>query len=254
MTEGILRKEEPLEVPEDQAGSLEMLREHRPKASVEHTPYDKADVKQGFSTTAPIKFTMHAVFYYAGRAADNIVSLYSRAFKLDREYVADFNKSTGMAHARHGHWEKAIPLLEKVLAITPGDLDTRMHLAEAYGAANQYDKACQHLEKVLQTSPNSVGAVRALGMIHSRRRDYQRAIEYLERAVALDPDHAQAYYRLGAAYDNEKLYDQAVESFRKAILLDPRFAKAYQALGFTYESMGDRESAVQCFKKALELE
>jgi tetratricopeptide (TPR) repeat protein len=211
------------------------------------------DVDPGVSGN-PVKFAVRAVFYYAGKTADKIISLYSRAFRLDREYVADFSRSTGMAHAKRGRWEKAIPLLEKALAIAPDDQETRMHLARACGAANQYEKAHEHLGKALEANPNSGPALRALGILCSRRQDYERAIQYLKRAVELDPDHAQAFYRLGAAYDNRKLYDRAVESFKEAIRLDPRCAKPYQALGFTYESMGDRESAVECFKKALELE
>jgi len=254
MTKRKRRAKQPVEAMDGRTPSPDVLEEDEVIAGPEHAAGTETDVKEGFSAAAPIKFAVHTAFYYAGRIADKVVSLYSRAFKLDREHVADFNKSTGIAHARHGRWEKAIPLLEKVLAITPGDQETRMYLAEAYGAANEYEKACQHLEQVLEMNPDSAPAVRALGIIHSRRQDYERAIEYLERAAELDPDHVEAYYRLGAAYDNKKLYDQAVESFKKAIQLDPRFAKAYQALGFTYESMGDRESAVECFKKALELE
>ena len=227
--------------------------EDRPIAGVADIRLEEAEVDRGFSGN-PVKFAMRAVFYYAGKAADKIVSLYSRVFRLDREYVADFNRSTGIAHAERGRWEEAIPLLEKALAINPDDQGTRMHLARACGNANRYERAYLHLEKALKASPNSGPVVRALGNLCSRRQDYERAIQYLKRAVELDPDHAQSFYRLGAAYDNRKLYGQAVESFKEAIRLDPRSAKAYQALGFTYESMGDRESAVECFKKALELE
>ena len=220
----------------------------RTKRSLEDRP-TSGDL--GFSIS-PLKFVVHASSYYAGRAADKIISLYSRACKLDRGYFADFNRSAGIVHASHGRWEKAIPLLEKALAMTPGDLDARMCLAEAYDAADQPDKAQVHLEKILEKNPNSASALRALGLICSHGEDYERAIECLEKAVEIDPDHAESSYRLGMAYDSKELYAQAVEALKKAIALDPRFAKGYQALGFTYESMGDRESAVKCFKKALE--
>ncbi len=231
----------------------EMSREGGPAEVAEDARFDEADVGRGFPGN-PVKFAVLAVFYYAGKVADKLGSVYSRAFKLDREYVADFNKSTGLAHARRGDWEKAIPLLERALAMAPDDRETRMHLAEAFGAANRYRSAFLHFEKLLEASPNSARVLRALGILHSRRKNYDRAIEYLGRAVELDPDHAQSFYRLGAACDNKKLYDRAVESFKRAIRLDPRFARAYQALGFTFEGMGDREAAVDCFKKALELE
>ncbi|MHC4662692.1 MAG: tetratricopeptide repeat protein [Planctomycetota bacterium] len=212
-----------------------------------------SSVSQG-SITASLGFAVHAIFYYAGKAADKIVSLYSGAFKLDKAYVADFNKTSGIACVRQGNLTKAIPLLEKALKDKPGDTDIRMQLVEAYSLTSQNEKAKQHLAKILEANPDSARAVRALGILYMHQQDYDRAIEHLERAVELDPDHARTYYRLGAAYDNSKMYDQAVKSFRKTISLDPRFAKAYQALGFTYESMGNRESAVECFKKALEID
>lgn len=205
-------------------------------------------------SNSPIKLGFHMLFYLAGRIADKIVSLYTRTFALEGEYLADLNKSTAMTHARDGHWEKAIPLLERALSINPRDQESRMHLVEAYGATDQHEKAHQHLAKIPKTSPNSARTMRALGALHVQRMSYARAIEYLQKALELEPGHVQSHYHLGQAYDNEKLYEQAVESFQQAIRLDPRFAKAYQALGFTYESMGDRASAVEYFKKALELE
>jgi tetratricopeptide (TPR) repeat protein len=180
---------------------------------------------------------VHALLYFVGKASDMVVSLYCRTFRLENECLADFNKTTGIDYARQGYWGKAIPLLEKALVITPGDLDVRMYLAEAYSGVNKYDNACEHLEKILEKNPKSTPAVRTLGMIYSRRQDYDRAIEYLQKAGGLDPDHAKTFYRLGAAYDHKKQYKQAVECFKKAIKLDPRFGKAYQALGFTYEGM-----------------
>ncbi len=252
MTEEMPREDGPRAVPEERIPPAAISREDGRRAGTQGT--NGEDLDRSFSPYAPIRFAVHALFYYAGRSADRIISLYSRAFRLDRGYVADFNKSSGIALAGKGQWRKAIPLLEKALAMDPRDRETRMHLAEAYEAANQYDKAHLHLEKILEESPDSARALRALGIIHSRRQDYEQAIEFLERAVELDPDHAQAFYRLGAAYDHRKQYDQAVQSFRKAIGLDPRSARAYQALGFTYESLGDHESAIECFKKALEFE
>ena len=252
MTEETPPQEEPIEAAQDADDSPS--RQDRYVAGIDDNDDDTPDVGHGFSVSVPLRWAIHGALYYAGRSADRIVSLYNSTFRLDKRQVADFNKSTGIAYAKGGHWERAIPLLEKALSITPDDQEVLMHLAEAYGATDQDDKACQHLEQVLEMSPNSARAVRALGIIHSRRQDYDHALEFLEKAVQLDPDDAQVYYRLGIVYDNKKLYDQAVTAFEKAVLVDPRFAKAYQALGFVHESMGDRESAVGCFKKALELE
>jgi len=246
------REREPAEATQTKVSSAKMSRKGGQAAVAGGVPSEAADIARGF--LAGTRFVVHAAFYCAGRAADRIISLYSGTFRLDRACVADFNRSTGITHAKCGRWKKAIPMLKKALAITPGDQEARMHLAEAYGAANQYEMACAHLEKILEASPNSARAVRALGILYLRRQDYDRAIEHLRKTVELDPDQASAHYRLGIVYDNKKLYAQAIEAFREALRLDPRFANAYQALGFTYETIGDRESAIECFKKALELE
>jgi tetratricopeptide (TPR) repeat protein len=242
------------EMAGNEAPPPEELRDNTQVAESEDHPLNMTQVVRRLSVATSAKFAIRAACYLAGKAADNLVSLYTRAFRLDRDYILDFNKSAGLAHARNRRWSKAIPLLEQSLAMAPGDLDVRMRLAEGYSAENQPEKARQQLDQILEIDPDCAAAVRALGVIHARRQDYDRAIECLERAVTLDSDHGPTYYRLGMAYDNRKRYDKAVEAFKRAIRLDPRFAKAYQALGFTYESMGDRESAVTCFKKALELE
>jgi len=240
---------------ENESSSCAQIRRERDlTAEAEEQHSEAPAIGRRLSPGPSAKFAFRAACYIAGRAADRLVSVYTRAVSLDRDYIADFNKSAGLAHARHKRWDKAIPLLEKAVAAGPDDVETRMRLAEAYAAEQQYERAFQHLERVLEITPHSAAAVRAIGGICVRQQDYDRAIEYLEKAVGLDPDHAQTFYRLGTAYDNKKRYEQAVEAFKKAIRLDPRLAKAYQALGFAYETMGNRELAVECFKKALELE
>ena len=234
--------------------ALEVPGQGRWSAEAEEHPLELVDTVRRFSPGGSAKYAVRAACYVAGRAADKLVSLYRSAFTLDRDYIVDFNKSAGVAHARHRRWDKAIPLLEKSLEMAPDDLEVRMRLAEAYNAENEPEKACYQLGQILALDPSSGTAWRALGVIHAGRQDYDRAVECLEEAVKLEPEHSQTHYRLGMAYDNKKQYGKAVEAFRKAIRLDPRFAKAYQALGFTYESMGNRESAVECFKRALELE
>jgi tetratricopeptide (TPR) repeat protein len=222
-------------------------------AGLEGADPGESSVDYGF-TRNPVRFAMLAVFHCAGKAADKIISLYNNTFRLDRDYVAAFSKSTGIAHASRGRWRQAIPVLEKALAMAPDDHEPRMHLAEAYAATNQHSKAHEQLKKALAANPDSARVAYALGVLCSNRQEYERAVKYLKMAVELDPGHVESLYRLGTAYDNKKLYDKAIESFKGAICLDPRFVKAYQALGFTYESIDDRKSAVECFKKALELE
>ncbi|MHC4251016.1 MAG: tetratricopeptide repeat protein, partial [Planctomycetota bacterium] len=117
----------------------------------------------------PVRFALHAVFYCAGKVADRIVSLYSRTFRLDREYVADYSRSTGIAHVERGDCGKAIPMLEKAIAMGSDDLETRMCLARAYSTSNMREKACAHLMEALKANPDSVRALRALGSLHSRR-------------------------------------------------------------------------------------
>ena len=88
-----------------------------------------ADALRRFSVGASAKFAFRTACYLAGRTADKLVSVYTQAVTLDRDYLAGLNKSTGLDHARHKRWGKAIPLLEKSLAADPEDGETRMRLA-----------------------------------------------------------------------------------------------------------------------------
>lgn len=201
-----------------------------------------------------MRLAMHAPFFYAGMAAERMVALYNKAFRLDSGYRAEYYKSVGVSHAQKGRHEKAIGPLEMALAITPDDPEVLRHLGRACYACERLGEAKAHLTKALKTGGKSAGALFLMGMIYSREGDYDRAIVYFTKVAELEPEHAEAHYRLGVAFDNKKRYKAAITYFRKAIRLDPRNSKAHQALGFAYESTGDRESAVTCFKKALELD
>lgn len=217
-----------------------------PSPTQHHQPGGGAATKMGLA--------FHTICLYAGRAADEMVSLYNRALCVDPAYRAEYFKSVGVSHLRKGRRSKAIAPLEAALAITPDDTEARRHLGNAYFACNELGKAAIHLEKALEADAHAPGVLFSLGMLSSRKQDYDKAIEYFRKTIEFEPQNAQAHYRLGIAFDNKKLSEEAITFFKKAISIDPRDAKAHQALGFAYETIGDRESAVACFKKALELD
>ncbi len=95
------RKEEPIEVLEDgvqcpgklpEAEATEVVEDHTPdpETPVEHeqaavgedTGYGSSGALRNFFPAAPARFAVHAAFYYAGRTADKVVSLYNRVFKV----------------------------------------------------------------------------------------------------------------------------------------------------------------------------
>ena len=151
MPRKVARQDEPMGAHEDEAPSCpgERRVEQRMVETEDHR-ISMVDTVGRPSPTTSVKFAIRAACFLAGRAADKLVSLYTRAFSLDRDYILNFNKSAGLAHVRHRQWNKAIPLLEQSLVMAPDDAEIRMRLAEGYAATSQHEKACQQLEKILE--------------------------------------------------------------------------------------------------------
>ena len=146
---------------------------------------------------------------------------------------------------RAAHWGEADPLLDKVLAIRPGDKralvgkgvvdynmgridDAQKHLTASLGEGNgdpeadyylgliakqkgDFPASASYLESALKGGPDNVDAMTALGQIYLAMGEAEKAKPLLEQAAARVPKDSQTHYQLAIAYKKLGLTDKARE-------------------------------------------
>ena len=121
--------------------------------------------------------------------------------------------------------------------------------------AGKLNESIPMLNKIIDLSPEFYQAYYHRGIAYSQREDYDMGIMDFTKTIELNPEDAWAYNGRGLAFVRSmKQYDLAIADFQKALEIDPEFAEAYHNRGTAYWKMADdRENACANWKQACKL-
>jgi tetratricopeptide (TPR) repeat protein len=108
-------------------------------------------------------------------------------------------------------------------------------------------------QKVLEISPNDVDAHYNLGKTLKEIGRLEDAEASYKKAIAIKPEYAEAHYNLGNTLKEIGRLEDAEVSYKKAIAIKPGFAEAHSNLGNTLKELGRLEDAETSYKKAIEI-
>ncbi|MDO9237842.1 MAG: tetratricopeptide repeat protein [Aquabacterium sp.] len=179
----------------------------------------------------------------------------------------------------------ALQPLQKAVALSPADVESRNNLGNALRAAGRFDEAVASYRCALDIKPDDCAAhynlglaLRDVGRLGESVASYRHALTinpgfadghynlgislkelgHLEdavtsyrRALAIKPDFVGALINLGIALKDLGRFDEAVESTRRVLAIQPDLADAHSNLGNLLKDLGQLDAAVASFNKAL---
>jgi choline-sulfatase len=104
----------------------------------------------------------------------------------------------------------AVPLLEKILARDPYNLDAALHLATAYSALGQERAAEKAFTNAERVAPDSADVRTYLALHYARGKQWERAVPMLERIVKEDPDRLPPLEALAVIRERQRRIDEAI--------------------------------------------
>jgi tetratricopeptide (TPR) repeat protein/TolB-like protein len=123
----------------------------------------------------------------------------------------------------HGDPELAQQILSRLVDRFPGDLDSAVALAEAYGQSGQLSQARQVLERIAAEAPNHPRALYLLGKYSILAGESRKAVDdYLARAMVVQNNlrsrqgRADVLNAFGVAYRDLGDLERAQEQYRQA--------------------------------------
>jgi len=162
-----------------------------------------------------------------------------------------------LAKARLDLLQKHLPEAEKqfVELYKPGQPDLRPldGLLATYMAENQPAKALALLEKELAGSPGKPELIARLAELNARSGKYSAARDSYQQLLAKDPNSPHLNRRIGELSSLMGDREGAVRSFRKAAETDPKDLRSLAELGSLLLSNGKKQEALDVFRKALAL-
>lgn len=127
-------------------------------------------------------------------------------------------------------------------------------LGEAFMQERQFLKAIPMLEKSIALDPNSLDVSLKIGRCYEKLKRYEKAIIHYERALELEPSSVEIRFSLAVSLQLLGLHKEAKEEYRKVLKADRNHVMARNNLAAIYLKEGEGEKAVEAFKELLQME
>jgi arylsulfatase A-like enzyme/Tfp pilus assembly protein PilF len=151
-------------------------------------------------------------------------------------------------------YAKAIPLLERILAEDPGNLDAALRLATAHSALGHEERALEAFEKARDIAPASQDVRTYLALHYARGRQWERAVPLLEQVVAETPDRLPALEGLAVVRERQGRTSEAVSLRQKIYARRKPTPMELVRLGQLAMSAGQTAPAIEAFERARTLQ
>jgi tetratricopeptide (TPR) repeat protein len=164
---------------------------------------------------------------------------------------AERDKERGAALIEAGQYAEAVPILEKVVAKKPQDVEALRSYALALTRAGDGNRAIEQWLRVLERDPNSTDARYWLGIAYVSVDKVDQAVQQWVKVVERDSTHLSARYNLGLAYTKMGLFPLSVEEWSQVLLQDPTHFEARVNRGRILVAQGDLNRGLEDFLIAI---
>jgi cellulose synthase operon protein C len=188
------------------------------------------------------------------------VKLWTRVLELadgDRAAQREARQRIVAVAGRRDQLGHRTSLWQQAFAADPPDLDAGRFLAEAYlrQRPRRLEKAERVLERIVELAPGDVESLATLERVRVARGDVNGAIEVLERLVEADPRKAPHYLSRMAEHSLSLYRDEdAVRYAEMAVQRTPDDATAHRRLGDLYRARQDVDRAIASYRRAIDLD
>lgn len=145
-----------------------------------------------------------------------------------------------LARVKAGHFEQAVPALEAMLRVEPGNLKVRNLLGLALTGAGRLRDADREFSKLLESDPNFVPALKNLGINEYHLKQTDAARLHLQRALSSTPRDPIASLYLGEIFASQHECLEANQHYQAAgerLHIEPGFVlHAAECLLQTHET------------------
>jgi tetratricopeptide (TPR) repeat protein len=149
-------------------------------------------------------------------------------------------------------WQNNLTLFTRAVAVTPNNPRALTGLAEAYLTVGHFDEAVPLLQRALAIDPRHSPALFCMGRIAWLRGDDADAEKYLIQALNIHPRY-DIWLHLASVEMHRKQVDAAEDAVRQALAMNPTGLGAHAALGMILLSKGDRPGAAREFRQELRI-
>jgi tetratricopeptide (TPR) repeat protein len=161
----------------------------------------------------------------------------------------------GLLEARQEHYDQAVPLYRKALALNSTIPGLRLNLGLALFKAGDLKQALQNFKPLLNAAPPSSPERQRLtvlvGMCHYGLGQYAQAAVYLKQAAVREPQNLPLRLSLAHSCLWSKQYQCVLDTYHEILLLDAESAEADMLAGEALDELKNPSGAIEQFRAAV---
>ena len=143
-----------------------------------------------------------------------------------------------------------IPLLEKILAADPNNLDAALRLATAHSSLGHDERAVAAFKRAGAIAPASADVPMYLGLHYARGKNWRTAVPLLEKAVSQNPNRLPALEGLAIVRERQMQINEALALRQKIHRLRPPSAAELVHFGELAMAARETQLAIEAFERA----
>jgi choline-sulfatase len=153
---------------------------------------------------------------------------------VEDPYNLDAVLRLATAHSALGHDQQAVELFRKAAGLAPQSQDVRTYLGLHYARGKDWERAVPLLEQVVAEAPDRLPALEALALIRERQGRIGEAVSLRQKIYSMREPSSGELVRLGELAMSAEQTALAIESFGRARTLQGRAFAHDLELGVLY--------------------
>lgn len=180
-------------------------------------PNEAIEIYQQFPENAGAQERVGALFFDAGRYAD-AVTHFEEAVKSSPTPANRI--ALAQAYLKNKEPDKAMPIVQQVLAAQPGDYDLRMLYGRLIRDQRKFPESAQQFVAAAQLKPDSAEAWSELAGVLVLAENYGGALAALDKIAALHAEKPGHVYLRAIVLDKIHQLKPALESYQRFLAMD----------------------------------
>ena len=183
------------------------------------------------------------------------ISLFEKALALDPQFALAHARIGYVYAVRMGEGEKAMPHLEKALALSDRLSEKDRLFITAWEATATHDsaRAIEIYRDLLARYPMETEAYQRLGWVLQTQNRNEEALQVIQRGLLADPDWKDLHNALGTVSMRLGRNEEARTAFQRYIQLAPNDPNAWDSLAELEQWVGQYAEAEAAYQRALAL-
>jgi tetratricopeptide (TPR) repeat protein len=159
----------------------------------------------------------------------------------------------GVLLVQDQHFEHALPLLDRALAVRSNHHELHYNRANALHGLKRLKEALQGYSRTIELRPDFALAYLGQSNVLSDLGAFEQALQSIDSAIKLMPGYAMLFFNRGNILDNLGQNDEALRCFDRAVALDPQYFQAWHNRGNMLALRNRFKEAQGSFKEAIRL-